>query len=124
MSGEFVISSVLSHCSKTLRPRVDQCYSSVWQAKENTSLKCEGRPTQKTQKTEKIREAGGSILAPLFICFFLLPTPSAPSLPYVNWANQAFASPEVLEPSFVLFVQAFSFLCLLATTILDFFFLF
>ena len=99
-------------------------FSFIWQAKENTSLKCEGRLTQKTQKRKKIREAGGSILAPLFICFFLLPTPSSLSLPYVNWASQAFVSPEVLEPSFVLFVQAFSFLCLLATTILDSFFLF
>ena len=34
-------------------------FSFIWQAKENTSLKCEGRLTQKTQKKEKIREAGG-----------------------------------------------------------------
>jgi len=36
--------------------------SFIWQAKENMSLRCEGRQTQR-------REARGSILAPLFICF-------------------------------------------------------
>ena len=35
-------------------------------------------------KDAKRREAPGSILVPLFICFFLLPL----SLPYVNWASQ------------------------------------
>ena len=98
--------------------------SFIWQARENTSLKHEGRLTQKTQKRKKIREARGSILAPLLICFFPPPHSPAPSLPYVNWASQEFASPEVLGPSFVLFVWAFSFLFLLATTILDSFFLF
>ena len=39
--------------------------SFIWQAKENTSLRPEGGPTQ--------REAPGSILAPLFICFFSIP---------------------------------------------------
>ena len=45
----------------------DQCsvwsqLSFIWQAKENISLRCEGGPTQKKRQ--------GSILAPLFICFF------------------------------------------------------
>ena len=53
--------------------------SFIWQAKENASLRREGGPTQK-----KRREERDSILAPLFICFFLLPL----SLPYVNWASQ------------------------------------
>ena len=51
------------------------------------------------------------------------------SLPHVNWASQeGFVSPEVLTLvlrfSFVPFLWAFSFLCLLATAILDSFFLF
>ena len=53
------------------------------------------------------------------------------SLPYANRAGQeggVFVSPEVLTLfcgfSFVLFSQAFPFLCLLATTVLDSFFLF
>ena len=72
----------------------DQCFSSVtaqfkwqtsvtawlqlsfiWQAKENTSLRCEGRPTQKKR---------GAQFWLLFLCFFLLLL----SLPYVNWASQ------------------------------------
>ena len=71
MSGEFVISSVLSRCSKNVKQWTDHCYSSVlqlsfiWQAKENTSLRRKGWPTQKVQ-----REDRGPILAPLFICFF------------------------------------------------------
>ena len=55
--------------------------SFVCQAKENTSFRCEGRPTQKNLKR---REARGPILASLFICFFLLPL----SLPCVSWASQ------------------------------------
>ena len=53
------------------------------------------------------------------------------SLPYANWASQegrVFVSPEDLTLvcgfSLVPFLQAFSFLCLLATAILDSFFLF
>ena len=53
------------------------------------------------------------------------------SLPYANWASQegsVFVSPEDLTLvcgfSLVPFLQAFSFLCLLATVILDSFFLF
>ena len=52
--------------------------SFIWQAKENTSLRCEVRPTQKTQG-----EAPSSIWL-LFLCFFLHPL----SLPYVKWASQ------------------------------------
>ena len=79
-----VISLVLSHCSKTLKQRTDQCYSSVsqlsfiWQAEENTSSRLEGGLTQKTQ-----RDAPSSILALVFICFFSSPEPA-----YVNWARQ------------------------------------
>ena len=161
MLGEFVISSVLSCCSKNLKWRRDQCYSSVlqlsfiWQAKEYTSPRHEGetesesevvpsRPTlydlidcslrcssihgifqarvlewvtisfstqssrlrdrtqvshiverhftvwatrQEGRSTQKTwREAPCSILAPLFICFFLLPLSLLTG--YVNWASQ------------------------------------
>ena len=112
----------LSHDSKNLKRQMDQCYSSVLFGKQR-KLHSQGvRAGQ--PKDAKRRETRGSILAPLFIRFFLLPL----SLPYVNCQpGGLFASPEVLtpvlEPSFVLFSQAFSFLCLLATTI-DSFFLF
>ena len=92
MSGEFVISSVLSHCNKNeatdqrYSPWTDQCYtwsmlqlSFIQKVKENTSLRLEGRPTQKDTKR---REAPRPIWGPLFI-YFLLPL----GLPYVNWAS-------------------------------------
>ena len=49
--------------------------------KENTSLTCEGTPTQKTQREERERKMPS---ASLFICFFSSPL----GLPYVNWASQ------------------------------------
>ena len=54
--------------------------SFIWQSKENTSSRVERRPTQKRWRDE--RES--SILAPLFMCFFLLLL----SLLWVNWASQ------------------------------------
>ena len=60
----------------------------------------------------------------LFLCF----SPPRASLCKMGQAGVLFVSPEVLTlvlgPSFVLFLWAFSFLCLLTTTILDSFFLF
>ena len=82
MSGQCVISLVLSCRSKNLKQwtsvttRLQLTF--IWQAKENTTSRRVGRPTQSG------REERSSILAPLFICFFLLPL----SLPYVNWASQ------------------------------------
>ena len=70
------------------RPVLQLSFS--WQAKENASLRCEDRPTQKTQREDRGpdpkqgREAHGSISAPLFICFSLLPL----ILLYANWASQ------------------------------------
>ena len=71
---------------------------------------------------------GLSRLGFLLLCVCLLP---ALSLPYANWPGQeggVFVSHEVLTSacgfSFVPFSRAFSFLWLLATTILDSFFLF
>ena len=78
MSGS-VISSVPSHHSKDLKlwtsVTAQLKLSFIWQAKENTSLRHEGRQTQKKR---------GSILSPLFICFFLLPL----NVPCVSWASQ------------------------------------
>ena len=88
--GECVISSVLSHHSKNLRQWTSVTawlqFSFIWQAKENTSSKCEGRPTQKNIEAQ-------SWLLFLYVvfffccccccchCFFFLPL----SLLYVNW---------------------------------------
>ena len=58
--------------------------SFIWQAQENASLRHEGGPTQKTRGEEKNPPHPCSILAPLFICFFLLPL----ILLYANWASQ------------------------------------
>ena len=105
---------------------VDQCYSSIraqsfiQQAKESTPSRREGGLISK--------ERPQSVLASSFHMFVSYPTLS---LPHANWASQEggmFVSPEVLTLvhgfSFVPFLQAFPFLCLLATTILDSFFLF
>ena len=49
--GEWVIFSVLSCHSENLKQQTSVIVrlqlSFIWQAKENTSLRCEGRPTQK-----------------------------------------------------------------------------
>ena len=67
--GECVISSVLSHHSKNLRQWTSVTawlqFSFIWQAKENTSSKCEGRPTQKNIEAQ-------SWLLFLYVVFFLL----------------------------------------------------
>ena len=54
--------------------------SFIWQVKENTSLRCEGRLTQRLEKKRDQRPNFGS-----FYCMFFLLTLS---LPYVNWASQ------------------------------------
>ena len=51
-----------------------------WQTKENTSLRHESGPTQKTQREESPRLNFG----PSFYMFFLLPL----SLSCVNWSSQ------------------------------------
>ena len=72
MLGKFVISSVLSHCSKKLKQRMDQCYSCfIWQAKKNTS--------KRREKRGPWPNFGSSVHM-----FFLLPL----GLPSVNWASQ------------------------------------
>ena len=76
MLGECVISLVLSYCSKNLKQQMDQCYRPVLQlrfiqkVKENTSLRHEGGPTQKTER-EKKPQAQFWLL--FLYVFFLLP---------------------------------------------------
>ena len=106
---------------------IGQCYSSVLFGKQRKihpqSMK---QANPKDVKRRESRAVKGSILTLHFICFFLLPL----SLSCVNWVSQegCLLPPEILTlvlgPSFVLFMWAFSFLCLLATTILDSFFLY
>ena len=84
--GCFVISSVLSHCNKNLKRRTDQCYSPLLQrfyleSKGKYILEVWG---QANPKATKRREAPFSILAPLFMFFFLLPL----GLQCVKWASQ------------------------------------
>ena len=86
LSAKFVISSVLSCCSKNLKWRTYSvtapcCSSALFANKGKYILEVWGWANPKDMKR---REAQSSILAPLFICFFLLPL----SLPCVNWASQ------------------------------------
>ena len=105
---------------------VDQCYSPttaqsfIQQAKENAPSRREGR------LISKARPQSG--LASSFYTFVSYPNLS---LPYANWVSQeggVFVSPRVLTLvhgfSFVPFLRAFLFLCVLVTAILDSFFLF
>ena len=122
LSGEFVISSVLSHCSKNLKWWTDQCYSSILFGKQR-KIHTWGLRTGRPKRSEE--RSPGLILAPLFIFFFLLPL----SLPYVNCASQEgclFHLRFSLGPQTFLcsIFAGFSLLFLLATTILDSFFLF
>ena len=114
----------LSHCRKDLKWRTsvtDQLQLSfIQQAKNSRPLMHEG---MLNPKGERLNLAW----LPLFIHF----VSSLLSLPYANWASQEgdmFVSPEVFilvhAFSFVPFLWAFPFLFLLATTILDSFFLF
>ena len=108
-----VFFSVLSHWSKDLKWWVT-AQGFIRQAKDSTPSRCDGRHTPK--------EKPQSVLASFFyVCLF-----STLSLPHANWASQEggmFVSPEVLTLvrgfSFFLLSQAFLYLCLLATAILD-----
>ena len=72
MSGECVIFSVLSHRNKNLKWWTSVIallqLSFIWQAKENTSLRCEGGPIQKegggrgVQDGEHVYTRGGCML--------------------------------------------------------------
>ena len=102
MSGECVISSVLSHHNKNLKQQTlhllachsswtDQCYSSMLQLsfiqkiKENISLRSEGMPIQKTQRE---RQSVGERPLALWLLFLYVFFSSPLDLPYINWASQ------------------------------------
>ena len=125
MVNHNVIYSVLSHHSKDLNQQTSvtawlQLKSFIQQAKDSTSSRHEGGPNPK--------ERPQSFLA-LFLHLFICLLPAEPAL--CRWASQeggVFVASDVLTPvhgySFVPFSRAFPFLCLLATTIFDSFFLF
>ena len=86
-----------------------QCYSSVtaqfYLASKGEYIEAWGRGDPKDTKR---REGGGSILAPLYICFFSSPVPALCKL---GWPGGLFVSPDVLilvlGHSSVLFSQVF-----------------
>ena len=117
LSGEFVISLVCLTASKIWRD------SSVLFGKQRKIHPLSMRLSQPKKHEEK--RGTWLSLAPLFMCFFLLPL----SLAYVNWASQegglfylrfSFQSSELPLFNFMGFFLP----CLLAATILDSFFLF
>ena len=134
MLGEFVISSVLSCHNKNLKQRTSVtalrwtsvtalCYSSVLFRKQR-KIHPQGIRARQPKRREEKRGPQPKVGSSCNM-FFLLPL----GLPYVNWASQEcclfylrFPTP-VLGPSFVLFLRA-QLPCLLATAILDSFFLF
>ena len=92
LSGECVISLVLSHCSKDFKQWTSVTaqlqLSFTQQAKESTLLRCEDRPAQKERPQPWL---------PLFTGFVSSPQ----NLPCANQASQeggVFVSPEFLTP--------------------------
>ena len=108
MSGECVISSVLSHQGKNLKQGMNQCYSSVLlgKTKDNIPSRSQGRRTRKTKRRE-VSILLGFLL--LYICFL----PAEPALWKLDKSGGLFVLSEVytlvLGPSFVLFQWAFPF---------------
>ena len=100
------------------------CYSSVLFRKQRKIHSWGVRGGVDPEDSNR-REARSSILVPLFICFFRLPL----GLPHVNWASQEYclfylrSSLQSSDLPLLSFHRLFP-LCLLATAILDSFFLF
>ena len=98
------------------RPVLQLSFS--WQAKENASLRCEDRPTQKTQREDRGpdpkqgKERGPWLNFGSSFYMFFSPPPD-PALCKLGQPGRLFVLPKaltlVLEPSFVLFSWAFSF---------------
>ena len=119
----------------SVRHSSDSVTAQFYLENENTSLRHEGLLTQKTQREERERARAGERestrgretpgpLAPLFICFFF-----SLGLPYVNWASQKYCLFYLRSSPWSSDLPLFNFRglfpsCLLATTILDSFFLF
>ena len=105
------------------------CYSSILFRKYqgNTSLRCEGMPTQRCEEKRETWPFGPSF----YMLFFFFSSPL--DLPYVNWASQecclfylrsSLWSSDLPLNFFCSIFMGFSFPCLLATAILDSHFLF
>ena len=138
--GECVISSVLFHHNKnlkqwTLKPYwTDQCYSSIVTAQFHLNKGKQhpwGRRAclPKRRKETRARRAGGErervlVLWPPLFMFF---PPPGPALYKLRQTGVLFFLPEVLTRPWTFLCSnsmGFSLPCLLATTILDSFFLF
>ena len=74
MLGECVISLFLSHHSKKLKGRMDQCYNSVLFGKQMKIHPWSMRVSRPERQEEK--RDPGSNLVPLFMCFFSSPLPN------------------------------------------------
>ena len=96
--------------------------SFIWQAKENASSR------QMVGCSKRYKEKRGQWFNFGFSFYILFFSSPEPALCNLGQPGGLFVSPEVLtlvlRPSFVPLLWAFSFLCLLATTNLDSFFLF
>ena len=85
MSGECVISSILSCHSKNLKRWTDQCYSSVLLAsKGKYILQAWRQADPKDTKRREVPPHPPFNFGSSFCMFFILPL----SLPYVNWTSQ------------------------------------
>ena len=109
LSGEFVISSVLSRRDKNLKQRMDQCYSSVLFKKERKIHNWDVRACW----PKRLKEKRGT--QPNFrSSFYVFSPPPGPALCKRGKSEVQFVLPEVLtsvlRPLFVLFFQAFPFL--------------
>ena len=116
------LSSVLLQQKSEATDRPELQLSFIWQAKENTSSKHESGLIQKTQREERPMVQFWLLF---LSTFFSSPKPALCKL---GQPGGLFFSSEVLtlffRPSFVPLLWAFPFHFLLATTILDSFFLF
>ena len=66
-------------------------HSFICQTKENTSLRCDGRLTQKTQREERPE-------AQFWLLFvYVFSPPLEPALCELSWPGGLFVSPEVLD---------------------------
>ena len=121
LSGKCEISLVLSCCSKDLKQKTSvTAQSFIWQAKESTLSRHEGGPTPK--------ERPQSVLASSFYMFVSSPPWACPmQIGLAKKGAYLFHLKFSLQSADILlfhFCGLFSFFCLLATAILDFFFLF
>ena len=124
MSGEFLFSPVLSHCSKNLKRQTDWYYSSVLFGKQR-KIHPRGMGAGWPQSKEK-RSPQFSFGSSFYMFFFF---PSSWACPVsIRLARRAvcFTWGSYSGPGTFLcsIFMGFSFLCLLAATILESFFLF